>query len=199
MKVKNSSYKKITGIRKTKITRKFKVKQLKKYIFKIQIQIQERQKRILILDGANLACGYTASSVFSVKGLKIAMEFFEKMGHKLVTIIPERRLEPGQTDDKDALEALKKNGKITFTPCKRLPGMDVCSYDDIFIIEAAIRLDGAVISNDNFRDLFEESSDYKKIITSRVVGFCWIDDELFIPSDPYGKYGPKLDEILYKS
>lgn len=191
MKVKNSKQSK----RKT-LKRILKAKKPNKKIFKIQ-EIQ-RQKRVLILDGANLACGYTNSSVFSVKGLKIAMAFFEKMGHRIVTIVPERRLEPGRTDDQEAFKKLKETGKITFTPCKKLPWTNSCSYDDRFTIEAAIRLDGAVISNDNFRDLIGESLDYENIITTRVVGFTWLDDELFIPSDPYGKYGPKLDKILYK-
>lgn len=183
-------------------TKKLTIRKLNKKIIKIKTQenvaVSEKEKRIIILDGANLACGYTSSSIFSVKGLKIAMDFFEKMGHKIYTIIPQRRLEPNMTDDHHAIQELEKTGKLKITPCKDLPENKSCSYDDRFIIEVAIRYDGAVISNDNYKDLLGESAEFNNIIMSRVIGFTWVDDDLFIPSDPYGKKGPSLDEILHK-
>lgn len=36
------------------------------------------------------------------------------------------------------------------------------------------------------------------IIKNRVVGFTWCNDLIVFPDDPYGREGPKLNEILYK-
>lgn len=55
------------------------------------------------------------------------------------------------------METLKRDGKIVLTPCKKLTGKSVSSYDDRFIIDLAIGFDAAIISNDNYRDLAQES------------------------------------------
>lgn len=47
-------------------------------------------------------------------------------------------------------------GKIIMTPCKNLPGSRSTSYDDRFVLKAAVLNEGAVISNDNFVDLLQE-------------------------------------------
>lgn len=67
------------------------------------------------------------------------------------------------------------------------------------ILNAAKKLDGAVVSNDLFRDLSNESADYREIIQSRVIRFTWLFDQIFITEDPYGRHGPKLEEILYRT
>lgn len=37
------------------------------------------------------------------------------------------------------------------------------------------------------------------IAETRVVGFTFFKDAILLPSDPYGQYGPKLDDILNRS
>lgn len=66
-------------------------------------------------------------------------------------------------------------------------------------MNAAIKLDGAVVSNDLFRDLANENTDFRDIIHSRVIRFTWLFDQIFITEDPYGRHGPKLEEILYRT
>lgn len=190
--------KKLT-VKRNKRTTKPNIKYLRKKIFRIVNQESEKIKRVVVLDAANIACAYTCSSFFSVKGLKIAMAYFEKMGHRIITIVPEKRLEQDQTDDYKAMQELHNAGKLTITPCEKMPNYYYCVYDDPFILESAIKFDGAVISNDNYRDLIDRSEEFKNIILSRVVGFTWFDDDFFLPPDPYGKDGPTLDDILYKS
>uniref|UniRef100_A0A336LF27 CSON010041 protein n=1 Tax=Culicoides sonorensis TaxID=179676 RepID=A0A336LF27_CULSO len=67
-----------------------------------------------------------------------------------------------------------------------------------FILEVAERCDAAIISNDNYKDLLKEKEEWKNIITSRVIGFMFCGDQIFVPNDPYGRHGPKLSEILNK-
>lgn len=68
-----------------------------------------------------------------------------------------------------------------------------------FIVEAAKQFDAVVISNDYFRDLANEDEGYRTVVETRVIGFSWIYDKLFLPQDPWGRNGPKLDEVLHKA
>lgn len=130
------------------------------------------------------------------------------------------RLKYRNSTNSKLLEQLKDDGKVIFSPCKSLPnGRSLTSYDDRFILDLAHQFDGVVISNDNFRDLFDESEgnwsnplekrarkftrnvfflDYRKIIRSRIIGFMFCNDVILFPKDPYGRNGPTMDEILIK-
>lgn len=68
------------------------------------------------------------------------------------------RLKQSMSTDPAQLESLHKQGKIVLTPCKNLPGKNAVSYDDRFIMDLAHEFDAAVVSNDNYRDLFEENN-----------------------------------------
>lgn len=155
-------------------------------------------KRLIILDGCNVACGFTNSPNFSVRGVEIALEMFKLKGHPVVAIVPENRLK-NMTDDQGKFERLVAKRKIILTPCKNLPSNRTCSYDDRFMMDIAHAMDGAIVSNDNFRDLLNENSDYDRIINSRVIGFTWVDELFLIPEDPYGLDGPKLNDILLRN
>lgn len=102
------------------------------------------------------------------------------------------------SSDCKLLERLHRQGKITLTPCKNLPGKCTTSYDDRFIFEIAAQFDAVIISNDNYRDIILEDSNWRKIVETRVVGYTFFNDLLILPKDPYGRYGPKLEDILYK-
>lgn len=158
-------------------------------------------KRIVIIDGSNVAFGHGNSSVFSIEGLKICIEYFEALGHEVKAVIPQFRFKRAMSSNQRLLEKLQTAGKIVSTPCKTIGyhGKSVSSYDDRFILEAAAQFDAVVISNDNYRDLMEEKVQYREVIESRVVGFTWFKDMLMIPHDPYGQNGPKLHEILNKN
>lgn len=65
---------------------------------------------------------------FSVKGLKICIEYFEKMGHDVKAVVPQFRMH--RCSDTAAMFELHSAGKIVVTPCKNLPGKFTISYDD---------------------------------------------------------------------
>ncbi|XP_075169297.1 uncharacterized protein LOC142241416 isoform X2 [Haematobia irritans] len=157
------------------------------------------KKRMVFIDGSNVAFKHSLNKCFSVKGLKIAIEYFEKMGHDVKAVIPQFRMNNYKSSDPAELEKLAQSGKIVQTPCKNLPGLTSTSYDDRFILQLAAETDGAIVSNDNYRDLLHENPAFKKIIETRVIGYTWCNDIFILPKDPYGKWGPTLDMILNRT
>ncbi|XP_055916064.1 NEDD4-binding protein 1 [Eupeodes corollae] len=160
---------------------------------------EQPQKRFVIVDGSNVAYQHALNKEFSVKGLKICLDYFAKIGHEVKAVVPQHRLQRQRSTDPSELDSLHREGKIVFTPCKNLPGKSSTSYDDRFILQLASELDAAVVSNDNYRDLLNENSAFKKIIENRVIGYTWCNDVFILPKDPYGKWGPTLDSILNRS
>ncbi|XP_055537376.1 uncharacterized protein LOC129725484 isoform X2 [Wyeomyia smithii] len=153
-------------------------------------------KRMVIIDGNNVAYGHTCGQVFSVKGLEICIQYFKKMGHEVKAVVPQFRLKKDKSTDQKLLEKLYKDGDVLLAPSKNLPGQWSSSYDDRLIISVTEKFDGVIISNDNFRDLLTESDSWKKIIETRVIGYTWAMDAFFLPDDPYGRNGPKLKDLL---
>lgn len=45
----------------------------------------------------------------------------------------------------------------------------------------------------NFQISFPE---YRDIINTRVIGFTFLNDIIRFPQDPYGQFGPSLNDIL---
>ncbi|KAH8269479.1 hypothetical protein KR018_003892, partial [Drosophila ironensis] len=153
-------------------------------------------KRFVIIDGSNVAFSHGRTNIFSSEGVKICLDYFAKMGHKVKAVMPMFRRNNGKSSNPDMLDQLHKEGLIVFTPCKNIPGQKSISYDDRFILQLAYETSAAVVSNDNYRDLINENPAFKKIVESRVLGYTFCDDILILPKDPYGRWGPTLDEIL---
>lgn len=156
----------------------------------------EPRKRMVIIDGNNVAYAHTCGQAFSVKGLDICIQYFKKLGHEVKAVVPQYRLKKEKTTDQKLMEELYKNGDVLLSPSKNLPGQKSSSYDDRLIISVAEKFDGVVISNDNYCDLLAENESWKKIIETRVVGYTWAMDAFFLPDDPYGRHGPKLKDML---
>ncbi|KAL7738676.1 hypothetical protein ACLKA6_006962 [Drosophila palustris] len=156
----------------------------------------DSNKRPIIIDGSNVAFGHGCSNIFSAEGIKYCVEYFQKRGHDVKAVIPLFRRNPHKSSNPALLDQLHKDNKIVFTPCKNLPNQQSISYDDRFILQLAYERNAAVVSNDNYRDLIQENPAFKKIIENRVIGYSWCDDILILPKDPYGRFGPPLDEIL---
>lgn len=164
----------------------------------IEEDISSLPRRFIVIDGSNVAYKHGRNKVFSVEGLSLAIEFFAAKGFEVQAIVPEFRKYARRSSNPALLKNLEKEGKVLTTPCKNLEGHLATSYDDRFILGIAERRDGVVISNDQYRDLLNETPAWEKIIKERVVGFTWHGDELILPKDPYGKNGPTLNSILYK-
>lgn len=75
-----------------------------------------------------LFCSHALNRKFSVKGLKICIDYFEKMGHEVKAVVPQFRMH--KCTDSAAMFELHRTGKIVITPCKNLPGKFTISYDD---------------------------------------------------------------------
>lgn len=154
------------------------------------------KKRLVVIDGNNVAFAHTQGQAFSVKGLDICIQYFKKLGHEVKAVVPQFRLKKEKSTDQRLLEDLYKKGDVLLAPSKNLPGQKSSSYDDRLIISVAEKFDGVIISNDNFRDLLAENDSWKKIIETRVAGYTWAMDAFFLPDDPYGRKGPTLSDML---
>lgn len=119
------------------------------------------------------------------------------LGFDAKAVVPQYRMKRTQTDNHVKMLDLESRKLLIKTPAKDIAGRFAASYDDRFILNIAKEFDAVIVSNDNFRDLINESPEFEAIIRSRVVGYTWVMDKFFIPSDPYGRMGPSLDEILY--
>jgi ribonuclease ZC3H12 len=154
-------------------------------------------KRMVFLDACNIGYAHAHHRAFSVEGLQIAIDYFERLGHECKAILPQMRRTHHHTTNPGLLDALYQQGKVVFTPCKDGATRST-SYDDRFLMDLANKLDGVIISNDQFRDLVNENDTYNRIIATRVVGYAWCKDVFLLPVDPYGRNGPSLSEILNK-
>lgn len=71
----------------------------------------------------------------------------------------------------------------------------VC-YDDRYILRLAAEIDGIVVSNDNYRDLAQESPEFRKVIEERILMYTFVNDRFMPPDDPLGRSGPTLENFL---
>jgi ribonuclease ZC3H12 len=140
---------------------------------------------------------------FSCMGIRICVEYFKKRGHKDITVfVPQWRKETPRHDspmrNQEILAELEADRHLVFTPSRRVGGRRIVCYDDRFILKLANDTDGVVVSNDNFRDLFNENPEWQEVIEQRILMFSFVNDILMVPDDPLGRHGPKLDDFLRK-
>ena len=141
--------------------------------------------------------------VFSCRGIGIAVDWFLQHGHREITVfVPQWRKEASKTNspiiDQDVLTRLEQDRFLTWTPARTVRGRRITCYDDRFIVKLATENDGVIVSNDNFRDLENESSEWKKVIEQRLLMYTFVNDRFMPPDDPLGRHGPKLKEFLRK-
>lgn len=79
-------------------------------------------------------CSHSLNKNFSVKGLQIALDYFEKMGHDVKAVLPQFRLSHARSTDPKQLQILHSLGKIVLTPCKWILGKGMQCYDDRYRI-----------------------------------------------------------------
>lgn len=132
------------------------------------------QLNLAITNNTQPVHSHSTDHTFSVRGLAICIEFFEREGHVVKAVVPQMRLKHSMSTDQALLEALHKQGKIVLTPCKNLPGKNAVSYDDRFIMDLAAEFDAAVVSNDNYRDLLLEN-EQSEFAWKPNVGIIWHD------------------------
>ena len=141
--------------------------------------------RTIVIDGSNVAREHGRvgeikrkhgnQEVFSILGIKIAVEKFYQLGCRKVNVFlpPIRQSNEGLPKiphNERALQREMENiGIIKYTPGRKIQGRGyVNSYDDGFILEMATTENGIVVSKDHFRDLFKNP--FKDTISNRLLG-----------------------------
>ena len=82
-----------------------------------------------------LHCSHGNDKVFSCRGIKLVIDFFQQRGHaKVIALVPQWRRRVPTFDrpvsDHHILEILKDQGTLTFTPSRRIGNCSFSCYDD---------------------------------------------------------------------
>lgn len=151
--------------------------------------------REIVIDGPNVARAYTRGKYFSQTGLKIVIDFFKDRGHKVVAFIPQHV----RSRNRELLEDLNRDGYVVFTPSRKAGSKIITPYDDRYILEYATKCNGIIISNDQYKDLYQEKPEWRETIENCILPPTFVGDHLMFPDDPLGRKGPKLDAFLRHS
>ncbi|KAM3958424.1 uncharacterized protein ACR2FA_007576 [Aphomia sociella] len=152
--------------------------------------------RMIIIDGSNVAMEYSKGREFSVKALKICIDYFLTRGHVVRAFVPRFRCKFGMSSNPRLLDDLERHGLVVYTPSKEIQGRCIASYDDRYIVQCAAEFDGIIVSGDNYRDLLSENPRWRYVIENRVLPFTWVNGMIMFPKDPLGRYGPTLENFL---
>ncbi|XP_072946537.1 uncharacterized protein [Epargyreus clarus] len=166
-------------------------------IYNPQRDIRNRSGlRMIVIDGSNVAMQHSMGRVFSVKGLKICIEYFVHRGHIVKAFVPQFRCQLGKSTDGKLLDSLERQGLVVYTPSRKVQDKLISSYDDRYIVQCAAEFDGVIVSRDNYRDLLQENPRWRYVIENRLLQFTWVGDLIMFPKDPLGRNGPTLEEFL---
>ncbi|XP_011305203.1 ribonuclease ZC3H12A isoform X2 [Fopius arisanus] len=157
--------------------------------------------RPVVIDGSNVAMSHGNKEIFSCRGIKICVDWFRSRGHREITVfVPKWRKESSRPDnpiaEQEILGELERDRLLVFTPSRLVGGKRMVCYDDRYILRLAAELDGIVVSNDNYRDLAQESPDFRKVVEERILMYSFVNDRFMPPDDPLGRSGPTLDHFL---
>ncbi|XP_067010974.2 probable ribonuclease ZC3H12D isoform X2 [Anabrus simplex] len=157
--------------------------------------------RPIVIDGSNVAMSHGNKEVFSCRGIKLCVDWFRARGHKEITVfVPKWRKESSRPDnpvtDQEILTELERDRCLVFTPSRLVGGKRMVCYDDRYILKLAAEMDGIVVSNDNYRDLVQESPEFRRVVEERILMYSFVNDRFMPPDDPLGRSGPNLDTFL---
>ncbi|CAG9773922.1 unnamed protein product [Ceutorhynchus assimilis] len=157
--------------------------------------------RPIVVDGSNVAMSHGNKEIFSCRGIKICVDWFKARGHTAITVfVPKWRKEAPRPDnpvrDQEILAELERERLLVFTPSRLVGGKRMVCYDDRYILKLAAQCDGIVVSNDNYRDLCQENSEFRKVVEERILMYSFVNDHFMPPDDPLGRSGPTLDNFL---
>ncbi|XP_058149630.1 protein KHNYN isoform X1 [Dasypus novemcinctus] len=156
--------------------------------------------RHIVIDGSNVAMVHGLQHYFSSRGIAIAVQYFWDRGHRDITVfVPQWRFsKDARVREGHFLQKLYSLSLLSLTPSRVMDGKRISSYDDRFMVKLAEETDGIIVSNDQFRDLAEESKKWMAIIRERLLPFTFVGNLFMVPDDPLGRNGPTLDEFLKK-
>ncbi|XP_050522566.1 probable ribonuclease ZC3H12C isoform X2 [Daktulosphaira vitifoliae] len=163
--------------------------------------IQSPKLRHIVIDGSNVAMSHGNKETFSCRGIKICVDWFRMRGHTDITVfVPKWRKEASRPDnriiDQEILLDLERARMLVFTPSREIGGKRMVCYDDRYILRLAAELDGVVVSNDNYRDLANESPAFRSVVQNNILMYSFVNDRFMPPDDPLGRSGPTLEVFL---
>ncbi|XP_067303780.1 protein KHNYN [Pseudorasbora parva] len=156
--------------------------------------------RQVIIDGSNVAMSHGLGVFFSCRGIALAVQHFWARGHREITVfIPQwRQKNNSKNKEKHYLTELHDLGFISYTPSREVEGKRINSYDDRFMLALAQKTNGVIVTNDNLRDLVDESPAWRDIIKKSLLQYVFAGDLFMLPDDPLGRGGPHLRDFLHK-
>lgn len=154
--------------------------------------------RQIIIDGSNVAMSHGLGQYFSCRGMALAVQYFWNRGHRRISaFVPQwRQKKDPRIKEQRFMMQLQDLGLLSFTPSREVKGHRINSYDDRLMLQMARQTDGVIVTNDNMRDLVDESIGWKEIIKSRLLQYLFAGDLFMVPDDPLGRTGPHIDEFL---
>uniref|UniRef100_A0A3B4AEY0 Uncharacterized protein n=1 Tax=Periophthalmus magnuspinnatus TaxID=409849 RepID=A0A3B4AEY0_9GOBI len=154
--------------------------------------------RNIIIDGSNVAMSHGLGHFFSCRGIALAVQHFWDRGHRQISVLlPQWRTKNDyRIKEQHYLTQLKELGIVSLTPSREVQGKRISSYDDRFMLQLAQKTEGVIVTNDNLRDLSDESAVWRDIIKKRLLQYTFVGDLFMVPDDPLGRGGPHLDESL---
>ncbi|XP_039353979.1 protein KHNYN isoform X3 [Mauremys reevesii] len=160
----------------------------------------KKNLRRVIIDGSNVAMVHGLHQFFSCRGIALAVQYFWDRGHREVTVfVPQWRMEKvARVEEKHFLTQLQDLSLLSLTPSRQVAGKRITSYDDRFMLRLAEETNGVIVTNDQLRDLMQESKKWIRIIKERLLQFTFVGNIFMVPDDPLGREGPTLDEFLQK-
>ncbi|CAG5113499.1 Oidioi.mRNA.OKI2018_I69.chr2.g7603.t1.cds [Oikopleura dioica] len=173
--------------------------------------------RRIVIDGSNIARSHGKvgeikrqhkAEMFSIIGIKITVEHFWSLGCRSVTVfLPHSRQgnkgSPKIPEKERKLqEEMEKEDIIKYTPGRYHKGTKkfIQAYDDRYILDMAKAEDGIVVSNDQYRDLYDEFMD---VINWRLLPFVMTADRIMIHAQdlPFSAEKPRvtLEQFIRKN
>ena len=169
------------------------------------ISVEKKEKPLIVLDASNIAMRHgEQKGIYSTKGIQIAIEFFTKNGHKVISFLPDylfKEKDPNKhgkkrvlPDNLSYLYGLVSKGLVVKSPPQ--------DYDDSYCIQYAKTHDAFIVSNDMFRDYIDNIKDKVERETEKnwrdvkCISFTFNGDE-FLPNPdaPFFKqFGYNLQE-----
>ncbi|XP_056156596.1 NEDD4-binding protein 1 isoform X2 [Lampris incognitus] len=158
----------------------------------------ESALRLIIIDGSNVAMSHGRGLFFSCRGIALAVQYFWNRGHRRIsTFVPRwRQKRDPMNKEQHYLSKLQELNLLSYTPSREVKGKRISSYDDRFMLKLAQQTDGVIVTNDNLRDLWDESHVWRDIIKKRLLQYTFVGDLFMVPDDPLGRGGPHLDVFL---
>ncbi|XP_016383714.1 protein KHNYN [Sinocyclocheilus rhinocerous] len=170
--------------------------------FKLQLSDEpgDPMLRQIIIDGSNVAMSHGLGVFFSCRGIALAVHQFWARGHREITVfVPQwRQKNNSKVKERQYMNELHDLGFLKYTPSREVEGKRINSYDDRFMLELAQKTKGVIVTNDNLRDLVDESPAWRDIIKKSLLQYVFADHLFMLPDDPLGRGGPHLRDFLHK-